>query len=178
MPARSSRLTVGLRISSKLKRFQGAGIQAAYDLAFEMAEDAQKYAKENVEPGHGPSPHDGDADKWGHRWPHTDWGDLQESIQISVGHQGFLGIAQVYTDEDYGAWLEIGFHSPAGNFFRYPWLSPAFERVIRESASDLPEKLIRRLTETGSKTAGAVEEAEIKAFIRKEELEHFQYTEE
>ena len=186
MAARQSRITVGLNISSRLKRFQGAGVQAAYDLAWEMGEKGRDYAKENVEPGFGPSAHDGTADAFGHRNPHDDTRLLQDNVEFRVERQGFIGIAQVFTDIEYGAWLEIGFHTfvtdtygrGITHFWRYPWLKPAYDRLVRESASDLPSKISRMLTEQYSSSRNPVDEPDIRKWIRKEELEHFNYTEE
>ncbi len=177
MPAQHTRITVGLRISSRAKALANRGVEAAYELAEEMAELAADYARANVEPGVGPASHSYNADSWGHQWPHEDTGDLGDSVQIADQHQGFLGVASVYTDKEYGAWLNVGFHSPAGNFFRYPWLDQAFARAAAELAPDLPARLFRKLSEPYSTRMVASHE-DISKFIRKEELAHFYYTEE
>lgn len=91
-----------------------------------MAADIQEQAKHNVEPGVGPGPHP-------HRTPHEDTGALMRSIKKKVWEKrSEVGFA-VYTDKDYGLFLEIGWHSAAGNFWRYPWLLPALRDVAPEA---------------------------------------------
>ena len=50
----------------------------------------------------------------------------QDVKAIEIGGDGTV---------DYGKHLEVGWHSRAGNFWRYPWLLPALEeqtgRIIR-----------------------------------------------
>ena len=38
----------------------------------------------------------------------------------------------VYTDLDYGTYLEIGWRARNGRFYRYPWLKPAWQKAMAE----------------------------------------------
>lgn len=90
--------------------------------------DSGEYVREqaaaNVAPGIGPGPH-----------PHpgrVDTGDLMRDVQKSdVYDEGKNLVIEVGNTEKtyYGSILELGWHSRAGNFFRYPWLFPALESV-------------------------------------------------
>ncbi len=101
-------------------------------------EDSGEYIREqaalNVAPGRGPGPH-----------PHPgreDTGELMKDIQTSaVYDEGETQVIEIGNTEktNYGSILEVGWHSRAGGFFRYPWLWPALETV--------QGKIMRRLRE-------------------------------
>jgi len=91
-----------------------------------VLEETVKLAKENVAPGKGPGPH-----------PHLgrmDTGNLMRDIRIikepywwtthAYGQAGCTEAAY------YGVFLEWGWTNPwTGNFWRYPWLMPAYEQA-------------------------------------------------
>ena len=77
-------------------------------------------AKKNVAPGVGPGPHP-------HRTPHEDSGTLMRNIKTATTATGDLVNGAVYTDVDYGLYLEIGWHAKNGAFYKYPWLLPAVQ---------------------------------------------------
>lgn len=86
-------------------------------------------AKDAVAPGRGPGPHP-------HRTPHIDTGDLMRDIQVGEEYkEGEVLVREVGNTEatPYGKFLEVGWFSRGGNFFRYPWLWPSLE----SSASDI-----------------------------------------
>lgn len=83
-------------------------------------------AKDNVRPGYGPGPHP-------HRTPHIDTGDLMRDIQKGEEYkEGDALVREVGNMEAtyYGSILELGWHSQAGNWFRYPWLWPSLESSV------------------------------------------------
>lgn len=76
-------------------------------------------AKHNVAPGIGPGPHP-------HRTPHVDTGNLMRSIFYRTWQKGKLEVGfTVGTPLNYGLFLEVGWQTKSGSFFRYPWLMPA-----------------------------------------------------
>ena len=127
------RLRAKLTISSTGRAFRDknnpmAGMQngawkaAAHTLRSVM-ENALEYARENVAEGHGPGPHP-------HIWPHKDTGNLGRSLGIKYDYSGGSRLTGVlYCDAEYGVYLEVGWHTRAGNFFRYPWLKPAYKKA-------------------------------------------------
>ena len=83
----------------------------------------QQQARLHTEPGRGPGPHP-------HRTPHVDTGNLMASIEVGdLYKEGNALVREVGNTEQapYGKFLEIGWTSRAGNWFRYPWLFPALE---------------------------------------------------
>lgn len=80
-------------------------------------------AREHVRPGVGPGPHP-------HRTPHVDTANLLRTITVGEQYkEGEALVREVGNRETapYGKFLEVGWYSSAGNFFRYPWLWPAVE---------------------------------------------------
>ncbi len=79
-------------------------------------------AREHVRLGVGPGPH-----------PHPgriDTGNLMRDTQVGeMYREGNSLVREVGNNEAtfYGSILEAGWHSRAGNWFRYPWLWPALE---------------------------------------------------
>lgn len=95
-------------------------------VVLDMLIDAAEQARVNVSPGVGPGPHP-------HVNRHVDTGRLREAIvtDIEVTGDGVMGAVGV-ADEPmatYGAALELGWHTKAGTFYRYPWLAPALQGV-------------------------------------------------
>ena len=107
------------------KEFKESGEAFAQNFVLDLTIRAEKYAKENVEPGRGPGPHP-------HRTPHEDTGALKESISADVDVQGSKVIGTVGSNLDYGRYLEVGWRAKSGKFYRYPWLWPAMHRAARE----------------------------------------------
>lgn len=102
----------------------------AQEFANQMAEIAAELARQNVAPGSGPGPHP-------HRptSEHIDSGALRDSIQVKAMAMGFLKTAHVFTDLEYGLYLEMGWTNPyTGNHWRYPWLWPALSLAQRQWA--------------------------------------------
>lgn len=116
-----------MRIRTNAAELRNAGDQYAKDFVTEHLTLARDKAKHNVSPGVGPGPHP-------HRpYPfpqHEDTGQLASNVEIVVERTltGFAGI--MYTPLKYGADLEVGWTSDAGNFYRYPWMRPAFEWAL------------------------------------------------
>ena len=75
-------------------------------------------AQHNVAPGVGPGPHP-------HKSGHTDTGNLMRSVFYRTWETATEVGFHCGTPINYGFWLETGWHSSAGNFFRYRWLEPA-----------------------------------------------------
>lgn len=83
-------------------------------------------AKVKVSPGIGPGPHP-------HRTRHYDTGELAQSLTTYGPYsEGSARVVEIGGDGsvDYGKWLELGWVSRAGNFFRYPWLLPTVKEII------------------------------------------------
>lgn len=83
-------------------------------------------AKKHTQPGSGPGPHP-------HRTPHIDTGELMRSIEVGDEYKEGDALVREVGSQDsasYGKFLEIGWHSRAGNFWRYPWLWPALELSV------------------------------------------------
>jgi hypothetical protein len=100
-----------------VKRHFESGLRAAFG---DLGDAIVETARENVAIGRGPGPHP-------HISKHEDTGDLQASIEKQVGDGAKGPVLEVGFGEPYGLYLEMGWHSRAGNFFRYPWLIPAVD---------------------------------------------------
>ena len=86
----------------------------------DVAKAVKKQAQHNVSPGIGPGPHP-------HVSSHKDTGALKKSIFYRTWEKsGEVGFA-VGTDLHYGLYLEMGWHTKSGSFFRYQWLYPALQ---------------------------------------------------
>lgn len=93
-------------------------------VVLDMLIDAVAQAKINVSPGMGPGPHP-------HVSGHEDTGRLAAAIQadIEVTDDSVTGTVGVQDEPmaTYGSALELGWHTKAGTFYRYPWLAPALQ---------------------------------------------------
>lgn len=114
---------VAVNLNTTRARQQADGFARA--LVLELARATQLAARENVAPGRGPGPHP-------HRSGHTDTGELRDNIEIKEVQQGFLKTALAYTDLLHGLYLELGWHTRAGTFYRYPWLKPALDKALEK----------------------------------------------
>ena len=105
-----------------------------------------EYMKDNVAPGHGPGPHP-------HKQPkRKDMGWLMRSITVrqakrGAGIEGPAWFAGVFSDKkvaapagrkrgatqpwQYGFFLEFGWRSRGGKFFKYPWVAPAYKAASK-----------------------------------------------
>lgn len=127
------RMTAAFRVSSRTSEVKAAGEGFAMEFSEIVASEGAKEAKRNVAPGvgvdgyggGGPGPHP-------HRTPHIDFGDLMRDISWRVRRQGFLTVGEVFTELDYGLYLEMGWTAPSGMHYRYPWLYPAIVIVTNE----------------------------------------------
>lgn len=117
------RLQASLSVNSSQKVFGGFASKnwkvAALALR-DMIHLATRYAKENVEEGKGPGPHPH------HSW-HIDTGNLAKKTGAKFDWSGGARmVGYVYCDAVYGVYLEAGWKTPKGTFYRYPWLKPAY----------------------------------------------------
>lgn len=119
------RLEASLHINSQMKEFRNRSYKAASNAIRTVSRNARDYAKQNVAKGKGPGPHP-------HRWPYVDTGDLAKSIGMKVVYNGVRMESVVYTELDYGTYLEVGWRAKNGRFYRYPWLKPAWRRAMDE----------------------------------------------
>jgi hypothetical protein len=111
----SGTLQINSRAKGFAKKAPGATETAMRSVLRKAKEDAQK----NVAKGEGPGPHP-------HLTDHEDTGDLARSVQDAIWLQGFLTEGTIFTDSEYGTYLEVGWRTKKNNFYRYPWLKPAF----------------------------------------------------
>lgn len=142
------RLTARVEVNMRTREIAEHGRNFAIDFADQMGALTVQYAKESVQPGVGPGPHP-------HRpsppFPeHVDTGQLMDSIMMKHVHMGFLETAQVFSDVDYAIYLELGWHSKAGNLWRYPFLLPAMMKAQNESANIARSTARRWFSEEGS----------------------------
>jgi len=133
--------------------FHAACDVAMTDWCEYSGEIVQQIARANVTEGIGPGPH-----------PHPgreDTGSLREAVQFMVDElERYVWRAQVGPDKNapaleggtppwlYGWFLEIGWHSLIGRFWRYPWLRPALLNSItwvRRDLDKMADKLARML---------------------------------
>jgi len=127
------------------------------DWANYSGEIVQQIARANVTEGIGPGPH-----------PHPgrkDTGSLREAVQFMVDEpETWVWRAQIGPDKNapaleggtppwlYGWFLEVGWHSPIGRFWRYPWLRPALLNSIEwvrrdiERQADTLAQMLNRLS--------------------------------
>lgn len=143
------RVNVRVEVNTTAKEFTQRADDFINDFLKNLAELTRDIAKENVAPGKGPGPHP-------HRpgSHHVDTGRLRESIQVAYQERGFLKTAVVYTDLEYGLYLEAGWTTSKGNHFRYPWLTPAAE-MARQRTRDIARSTYRRwMSEAGSSYKG------------------------
>lgn len=130
MGSRNLEFAATLQINSRARAFANKASSSTEDAVRKVLRRAEKLAKENVAKGKGPSPHTGN-DIEGHNYPYRDTGDLARSVRSAVWLQGFLTEGSIFTDLDYGVYLEVGWRTKAGNFFRYPWMRPAMMEALK-----------------------------------------------
>lgn len=144
------RISARVEVNMRTREVAAMGAGFAQELADELARQTAIRARRNVEPGEGPGPHP-------HRpgSEHIDTGDLRDSIQIRSESRGFLKTGVVFTDLEYGLYLEMGWTNPySGNHWRYPWLMPAMMEA-RENWADVARSTGRRwFSETGRPYVG------------------------
>ena len=97
-----------------------------------FCEEVALNAADRVSPGHGPGPHP-------HRTPHEDTGNARDAILTElidnlpadykitkrVGAMVWIDLSKAA----YLIYLEMGWHTKAGTFYKYPWLIPAVSEV-------------------------------------------------
>jgi hypothetical protein len=148
------RLSARIEVNMNTAAVKAAGQGFAREFADTLGKRAAELARENVRPGSGPGPHP-------HRpvppfRQHTDTGELLRSIQLKAVSMGFLETTQVYTDLDWGLYLEAGWHSASGRFWRYPWLLPAMMQAQQEAAGIAQSTSRRWFSDTGAPYKGRV----------------------
>lgn len=123
-------------------------VEAAADIARAMVAPHQPI-------GMHPGPHP-------HPTNHTDTGSLMESIKTAYTPQGLFVTGAVYTDLEYGAHLEYGFHVLAKaipgdptsgfieRFYRYPFITPAIQQAARDLDSLFGVTARRWLSQQGT----------------------------
>lgn len=117
------KLVSRIEINDRTTEVAARGDAFAKALALAMAHEAAREARLNVAPGQGPGPHPHKPESH-----HIDTGDLMRSIDVEPQDRGFLKTALVFTEVEYGTYLEIGWTNPySGRFWRYPWLWPAVQ---------------------------------------------------
>ena len=98
------------------KEFMAQATATARKVMQDVAKAVKEQAKHNVSPGVGPGPHPHKPTSG-----HTDTGALEKSVFYRTGERGLLVWFVCGTDLNYGMFLEIGWHSKSGNFWKYPW---------------------------------------------------------
>lgn len=151
MAKRDLEFSAVMTLNSKAKAFIKKGTIGMDVTMRRVVGRAEKLAKQNVAKGKGPSPHTGDADRWGHNWPHEDTGWLAEHTYGVVWPQGFHMEGSVYTDQDYGVYLEVGWWQN-GRFYRYPWMKPAFLEAMKLLPKMAAETFRTMMTDLDSQT--------------------------
>jgi hypothetical protein len=159
------RLTTGLTLSTKSKAFSDVSDKALRNATTELGKRAQQYARENVEPGKGPSIHPHDRHIW-HTFKWEDTGDLAESVQVRFRQAGFLRHVVIETDSDYRMWLELGFHGPSGRMYRYPWMRPAFAKAQKELPIFAAQALKQAIEELNRASTVVYKEDQIQRMIK------------
>jgi len=81
-------------------------------------------ARARVMPGVGPGPHP-------HVSKHIDTGNLARNIVYRVTKTTRGGQLEVGPKPEayYGTYLELGWHTASGTFYKYPWLRPALKSM-------------------------------------------------
>lgn len=139
---------------------------AARTVLGEATQKIVERARHHVSPGVGPMPHDTEEERAGiHKgtmFEYEDTGKLHDSITSSVSKKSGFLIASVWSDTaktggvPYGMYLELGFHPSdklnkgrkTGSFYRYPWLSLAYQDVLPEFSDYIPARLRHHLHDT------------------------------
>lgn len=143
------RVTVRVDVNSRAREVAARGEAFAADFARQYAEAAAEIARRNVSPDRGPGPHP-------HVSLHWDTGRLRDSIQVRTEHRGFIEAAAIYSDVEYGLFLEYGYHTRSGRWIIYPWLYPAVLEVKHEADKIARSSAQRWLSEAGRPYAGRV----------------------
>lgn len=145
--AKNFLMKAGIEINpTPLSDFGVASIKELGKVVKGIADQARDEAQSRVEPGKGPKPFQMHPE-------YEDTGTLMSAIKSRVAVRGFVVKGEVYIDPkiehpgrygskprsaaSYGAALEFGFHKmvlgPGGvpqiRFFRYPWLTPAWQKI-------------------------------------------------
>ena len=120
------RIFARMQVNMTTKELRSQSYRFGEGFAAQIGELTLAAAKRNVAPGKGPGPHP-------HITEHEDTGYLMEHIFVKPRRAGFMIYSHVYTDVEYGTYLEIGWHTSLGKFVRYPWLAPAAEEAKREA---------------------------------------------
>lgn len=118
------KLSAKIKVDFRTALAKQMGESFTTECAAAFGDLVQAQAKHNVAPGIGPGPH-----------PHPeriDTGNLMDSIQADIRKSTNAVAVDVYTNVEYGVFLEAGWHTPSGRFARYPWLRPAIETAQRE----------------------------------------------
>ena len=114
-----------VRVNLRTREAQERGRKWARTFAANAAKRVRYRAQRNVAPGRGPGPH---PHRTGSK--HEDAGELMRDVHTHTVHRGFMEEVKVYTNTDYGVYLEVGWHTKAGTFYRYPWLYPALAQNL------------------------------------------------
>ena len=124
-----------IRMSSDVvTRVHGASVSMIENVGHRLLSETRS----RVSPGVGPGPHP-------HVTQHVDTGWLRDHIFLTgVVHESRRhGVVNgVVTDVEYAKYLEIGWHSSKGNFFKYPFMLPAVS-AIRQWAIQEAARLFR-----------------------------------
>ena len=100
----------------------------------------QIQAQRHVQIGIGPGPHP-------HLTPHVDTGWLMEHIEVGDEYKEEETLVREVGNTEqapYGKFLEVGWTSRAGNWFRYPWLWVSLEIRVGDIRR-MVEDMVRRL---------------------------------
>lgn len=130
--ARDLEFKATLQLNSRSRAFKNKAVEVSEHAVREILNLAMQYAKDNVAPGKGPSPHVGGFNE-GHNspWQPDDTGNLGNSLKKKMVFRGFLTEGYITTDLAYGTYLEVGWRK-GSHFFRYPWMKPAFLKAMGE----------------------------------------------
>jgi len=149
--SKAMRLNARVEVNNRCREVRIMGNSFAQDVANVLGATAMDLAKLNVAPGSGPGPHP-------HRpqSTHIDTGALRDSLHVESQARGFLKTAILYTDLEYGAYLEMGWTTKGGTHYRYPWLMPAVEEARLETEAIARSSARKYLAEIGSMYRGRV----------------------
>jgi len=105
-----------------------------YKATGEVGAKVRVSARARVAPGAGPGPHP-------HRTPHVDMGNLMRNIVYrrhwDSRRRGWAVEVGPKPAGYYGTYLELGWHTRSGTFYKYPWLRPAYEENARWASDHL-----------------------------------------